>query len=85
MKKGDICCGYVEYVDFPNKGKVRLEEGAVTVKNAIPGQKIEFMINKKRSGRLEGRLLKVLEKSPWRPEIRCAAFSPRAAAACTRP
>ena len=64
MKKGDICCGYVEYVDFPNKGKVRLEEGAVTVKNAIPGQKIEFMINKKRSGRLEGRLLKVLEKSP---------------------
>ena len=64
MKKGDICCGYVEYVDFPNKGKVRLEEGTVTVKNAIPGQKIEFMINKKRSGRLEGRLLKVLEKSP---------------------
>ena len=64
MKKGDICCGYVEYVDFPNKGKVRLEEGAVTVKNAIPGQKIEFVINKKRSGRLEGRLLKVLEKSP---------------------
>ncbi|MGI6009914.1 MAG: 23S rRNA (uracil(1939)-C(5))-methyltransferase RlmD [Ruminococcus sp.] len=64
MKKGDICQGVIEYVDFPNKGKVNLEEGTVTVKNGIPGQRVEFMINKKRGGRLEGRLLKVLEKSP---------------------
>ena len=30
----------------------------------MPGQKVRFMINKKRSGRAEGRLLEVLEKSP---------------------
>ncbi|MGI6008267.1 MAG: 23S rRNA (uracil(1939)-C(5))-methyltransferase RlmD [Ruminococcus sp.] len=64
MKKGDVCCGCIESVDFPNKGKVKLEEGTVTVKNGIPGQKVEFVINKKRGGRLEGRLLRVLEKSP---------------------
>lgn len=64
MKKGDICQGVIESVDFPNKGKVKLGETVVTVKNGIPGQNIEFVINKKRGGRLEGRLLKVLEKSP---------------------
>ncbi|MCH1984195.1 23S rRNA (uracil(1939)-C(5))-methyltransferase RlmD [Ruminococcus sp. OA3] len=64
MKKGDICQGAISGVDFPNKGRVCLEGNTVTVKNGIPGQKIEFMINKKRGGRLEGRLLQVLEKSP---------------------
>ena len=34
------------------------------MKNGIPGQKVRFVINKKRSGRAEGRLLEVLEKSP---------------------
>lgn len=64
MKKGDICQGTISGVDFPNKGRICLEDNTVTVKNGIPGQRIEFMINKKRGGRLEGRLLKVLEKSP---------------------
>ena len=36
----------------------------MTVKNGIPGQKIRFVINKKRKDRCEGRLLEVLEKSP---------------------
>ena len=35
----------------------------VIVKNGIPGQKVRFMINKKRSGRAEGRLLEILENS----------------------
>ena len=34
------------------------------VKNAIPGQKVRFVINKKRNGKCEGRLLEVLEASP---------------------
>lgn len=64
MKKGEIYQGIIEKVDFPNKGKVLIEDKTVTVKNGIPGQKVEFAINKKRGGRLEGRLLRVLEKSP---------------------
>ena len=63
MKKGQIMEGIVEYVDFPNKGIVHTEEGKVIVKNAIPGQKVRFMINKKRKNKAEGRLLEVLEKS----------------------
>ena len=64
MKKGEIYEGIIEKVDFPNKGYVQVEDQKVVVKNGIPGQKVRFMINKKRSGRAEGRLLEVLEKSP---------------------
>ena len=64
MKKGEIYEGIIEKVDFPNKGYVNIDGEKVIVKNGIPGQKVRFMINKKRSGRAEGRLLEVLEKSP---------------------
>ena len=64
MKKGEIYEGIIEKIDFPNKGRVFVDGQMVTVKNGMPGQKIRFMINKKRSGRVEGRLLEVLEKSP---------------------
>ena len=64
MKKGQMCEGIIEYIDFPNKGRVKVEDQYVTVKNGIPGQKIRFVINKKRKDRCEGRLLEVLEKSP---------------------
>ena len=64
MKKGDMFEGVVERVDFPNKGLVRVDDQTITVKNAMPGQKIRGMINKKRNGRMEARLMEVLEKSP---------------------
>lgn len=75
MKKGDIYEGMIEKVDFPNKGCVFVEGQKVTVKNGIPGQKVRLMINKKRSGRAEGRLLEVLEKSPLETrEPVCSVF-----------
>lgn len=64
MKKGQIYEGVIERIDFPNKGRVQAEDQTVTVKNGIPGQKVKFVINKKRGGRCEGRLLEVLEPSP---------------------
>lgn len=75
MKKGEIYEGIIEKVDFPNKGRVMVGDQAVTVKNGIPEQKIRFVINKKRSGRAEGRLLEVLEKSPLeKREPVCSSF-----------
>ena len=64
MKKGEIYEGVVERIDFPNKGRVHVEGETVTVKNAIPGQKIRFQINKKERTAWDGRLLEVTEKSP---------------------
>ncbi len=65
MKKGQVYEGYVERVDFPNKGIIRCEDETAVVKNVIPGQKVSFMVNKKRKGKVEGRLLSVLEKAPF--------------------
>ena len=63
MKKGEIYEAVVEAIDFPNKGILHVDDEKVVVKNALPGQSIRLMINKKRKGKCEGRLLEVLEKS----------------------
>ena len=48
MKKGNIYEGYVERMDFPNKGVVRVETEEGTeyahVKDALPGRRISFMV-----------------------------------------
>ena len=54
----------VEKIDFPNKGILHVDGERVIVKNAVPGQKVRFVINKKRKGKCEGRLLEVVEHSP---------------------
>lgn len=74
MKKGQIYEGYVERVDFPNKGVVICEDETAIVKNTIPGQKISFMVNKKRKGKAEGRLIEVLEKAPYELAQACPHF-----------
>ena len=53
MKKGDICEAVVEKIDFPNKGILHVDGERVIVKNAVPGQKVRFVINKKRNGKCE--------------------------------
>lgn len=74
MKKGQLCIGKVIDVTFPNKGKVMIEEiegdatalgvGEVaTVKNCLPGQKIEFRITKKRTGKVQGNLVNVIRRA----------------------
>lgn len=74
MKKGQVYEATVERVDFPNKGIAQTGEGAVTVKNSLPGQKIRLGISKVRNGKAEGRLLEVLEKSPLETESPCSHF-----------
>lgn len=71
MKKGQEYVGYVKKIVFPNKGIVEYEEEKdgvkvitlVVVKGTLPGQKIRFVLSKKRSSKCEGRLLEVIEKS----------------------
>ncbi len=81
MKKGSTYTGYVKEVDFPNKAYVIVESdnpddngNRVIVKNSIPGQKVEFVVNKKRGSKCEGRLMKVLEDSPIETNDRCDYF-----------
>ncbi len=75
MKKGQIADGVVVSVVFPNKGIVCAEDGSrVMVKNSIPGQRVRFAVNKTRGGRLEGRLLEVLQPAPQEVEADCPHF-----------
>ena len=75
MKKGEIYEGFVEKVSFPNKGIIYIDDKKVIVKNAIPGQKIRFIINKKRKDKAEGRLLEVLQCSEIeKSEPLCSLF-----------
>lgn len=75
MKKGQIYEGTVTRVDFPNKGIVELEGEKVVVKNAMPGQKINFAVSKIRSGRSEGILKEVVCHSPLESrEGACRSF-----------
>jgi len=75
VKKGEIYEGIIEKVDFPNKGKIQIDDEIVTVKNAIPGQRVQFMISKKRKNRIEGRLTEVVERSALETrEAVCSIF-----------
>ncbi|HHV11311.1 MAG TPA: 23S rRNA (uracil(1939)-C(5))-methyltransferase RlmD [Clostridiales bacterium] len=75
MKKGQIYEGIVQRVDFPNKGIVECEGNKVVVKSCMPGQRISFVVTKIRSGKAEGRLKEVLERSPLEcREKACKSF-----------
>lgn len=63
MKKGEIYEGVITKYDFPNKGSLMYEDRKVIIKGALLGQRVRFMLTKKKSGTGEGRLLEVLEKS----------------------
>ncbi len=75
MKKGDVLQGYVEKCDFPNKGRVVVQEegqeAVVTVKNALPGQTVSCVINKKKHGKVEGRLLEVVTPAECEVKAPC--------------
>ena len=83
MKKGQVLEGRIERVDFPNKGRARIEgeEKTVIVKNTVPGQKVRFSVNKIRKGQAEGRLLEVLEPSELEQKAACPHFG--ACGGCT--
>ena len=71
MKKGNEYIGVVERVEFGDRGIVVCQEPGgendgklAVVKNCIEGQKIVFRVRKKRSGKAEGDLVRVVEESP---------------------
>ena len=71
--KGIIHCRDVQELEFPeglkqNNGNQLTEEWknrSIVVKNAFEGQTIRFQITKVRKGQLEGRVIEVIESSPF--------------------
>ena len=75
MKKNELVTGIVEYVDFPNKGLVKVDDTTFcTVKNVLPGQKVVLRVKKIRKGKGEGQLMEVSGKAPNEIEPACPHF-----------
>jgi 23S rRNA (uracil-5-)-methyltransferase RumA len=74
MKRGQIVEGFVEGCDYPCKARVKCEEGIVSVKNALPGQKVSIRIGRSHGDRADGTLLEVLERGPEEKNKVCAHF-----------
>ena len=68
MKKKDEIILEIADVNFPNKAYGYYEGEKVIVKNAVPGQKVQAQVFKKRSSGVEARLQKVIERSPLERE-----------------
>ena len=84
MKKGEVYQAVVEKMEFPNKGIIHVDGEKAVVKNALPGQTIEFLVNKKRKGKCEGRLLQVIEPSVLERKRSAVLILASAEAVCPR-
>lgn len=77
MKKGQEYIGTVDELVFPNKGIIHYKEELdgdvkntrVVIKGGLPGQKLKFVLSKKRSSKCEGRIIEVLGKSVYEDRI----------------
>ena len=74
VKKGQIFEGTIQKVIFPNKGIIKIEEREVVVKDGIQGQVVQFMIQKVRKGKCEGRILEVRKKADYEIQPSCPHF-----------
>ena len=63
IKKGEILELEIESLAYGGKGVAKVNDFVVFVKNAIPGQKVNALVFKKRSGYAEARPVEVLVES----------------------
>ena len=68
MKKKDEIILEIADVNFPNKAYGYYEGEKVIVKNAVPGQKVQAQVFKKRGSGVDARLQEVIERSPMERE-----------------
>lgn len=75
MKKGEQIEVEIAYNNFPNIGVGLYEGKKVRVKNALVGQTVSARIKKKRSDKVEARLLEVLKRGPREQASFCEHFN----------
>lgn len=63
MKKGEVGIGTITKHRFPDEGIIETNGNRVVIRQAIPGQTVEFVITRKKGSLLKGRVLRVLEQS----------------------
>ena len=74
FKKGTDVELNIQSLAFGGMGIAYLNDMVTFVKNAIPGQKVNARITKKRSSYLEARCLNVISESPFYTDAKCKHF-----------
>ncbi len=74
VDKGDLSAMEVVIANASFLPMGEEEPARVIVKNSIPGQEVSFMVNKKKHGKCEGRLLEVIKKAPSETNEACPHF-----------
>ena len=74
IHKNDVLEGKIEYIKFPNKAVFKFEEQDVIVKGGLIGQIVKARVIKKRKGKIEARILEVIENSPYEKKSLCPHF-----------
>ena len=74
MKKNDVLTGTIQGLMYPGIGILNVEDSAISVKGALPGQEVEVRLTKNHRTRKEGRLLSVLSRADYEVESFCEHF-----------
>lgn len=74
VDKGDLSANDVVIANASFIPMGEEEPSRVIVKNSIPGQEVSFMVNKKKHGKCEGRLLEVIKKADSETNKACPHF-----------
>nr|MCR5603715.1 23S rRNA (uracil(1939)-C(5))-methyltransferase RlmD [Lachnospiraceae bacterium] len=69
----EAVCNSEDGKSVPAGGELPQNE-VCTVKNVVKGQRVSFVVNKKKGGKCEGRLVEVLERSPDEIDPPCRYF-----------
>ncbi len=73
MKKGDIVELTIDNLKYPGNAWGTVDNCLIHVKSAIPGQRLEIVVKKRRK-KYEGRVLSVLKKAPGEIAPACLVF-----------
>ncbi len=74
IRRGDILTLDVDKAAFEGKAIARLDGFVVFVEGAVPGDRVEAEVYRKKKQFAEARILRVLEPSPHRVTPRCSHF-----------
>ncbi len=74
IRKGDILELFIDSLAYGGRGVARMGKLVVFVKKAIPGQTVNALVYRKKSGYAEARALEVIDESPHIVDPPCKHF-----------
>lgn len=76
MKKGREIDITIEKTEFPGNGTAHFEDNKISVKGAIPGERVKIKVTKAKHKKIDGEIIEIIEPSPYRIEKKCPHFGP---------